>query len=456
MSRFGVRVSSVKVAFRLLQTVAVAVCLCAARVGSRAQDSPPSPRELREWFTQKSIPPSAFLEFKPAFEQVLKEKGHCDLEHETFHFVVLFNTAASVNGVPKQRMSDIYYGLLRHYLVADGTVADKVSFVPFQLLPRQEAVYNRAFEQATAREMYNAVPEITQPDGELKGGNDVERALLAARRAVDTPDNAIYLVLSNNEMSQAPQHRDGSDASDALMISSPNFETQLAAAGLVRAGKDRITRIYTKPDGTRTEIPIYWRVFLPASFKKLDTLSGKSRSEIVAVSTAPATDEPLTDPNKVKPPINSGTMNKPANGKKPDEMNLGAIAAIILVVVLVGGIIGYRQYLMQPRSVSIGLKQPDDLSPTMISQPVRVVYGKPQMLGKEAPADVCLPGLPADTGTIAQIKVTPSGSVEISSEGWKLEDSPVTVAQGQKQQIRMAPGHLADPMEFYELVVERI
>lgn len=215
--------------------------------------------------------------FKPRLEEFLTTNRHRNPDQETYHFAVLLNTA-NTDGVAAQEMRRIYHDLLYHYLLESKEGSDKVSFVPFQLQIRsEEARWNRPFLRDSAQQLYG-VPDSPMNSPDMKGGNDVEAALIQTANQIQRTspadfDSTLFIVLSDSEVSQQPLKLDGSRADYVLAKDQKDFTAQFDKTGLdPNAQRGLATLKRQRPDATPVDVPVYWRLYTSKNFRSLATL----------------------------------------------------------------------------------------------------------------------------------------------------------------------------------------
>lgn len=436
------------------------LCFAVGRVGAQGAPpadtpgQPPAEGQAREWTPEKSAPPEIFSAFREKLDAALTKRLR-DPARESFHFVVLFNSA-DTQGLSAQRMRDIYYGLLRHYLIGTPDASDKISFVPFQLKVRDEAVWNQTYSTDNGESLYRRIPDAPIKTPGLEGGNDVEGALLTAAEEIgrqDTTDTCVFITLSNTEVSQSPSTPSGGRASYPLTNSDPEYRTRLENARLTLADRGQINWVVTRPDGVRVQTPVYWRIYLPTDLKRLGDLKGSTRDQILSGSPNANGGDSKIKPNL--PQKKAELHSRPANAAKPPQAKpdytLPAVIAIVILLVL--GAAGYMAWLTRPREVMVGVTVPGAVRPEFGS-PLVVKYGAPlQLSGSEGEGAAAVTGLPEKL-VVARLEVSPSGAVLLQNDGnWQVENAPVTVGR-EETEARLAQ-NLADRDTHYKLTLKR-
>jgi hypothetical protein len=421
------------------------ICLCLTGSRAGAQEPARSSSGALTWEERRTSPPGAFQKFRDSLEKALTDRG-ADPDRNTYHFVVLFNTVRT-QGPAAQWMRDVYYGLLRYYLVGSPGGADKISFVPFQLHVRDEdVVWNRPFSLRDAQELYSHVPDTAKQEPGTVGGNDIEAALEKAVENAQDPDSAIYIVLTDSEVSQAPKSPRGY----RLRGEDPGFAAMLQAKGVTQALRQRRDWQAEDATGQKHDVSVFYRVYAPDRLKPLAALQNTTRAQLLS-------ENPLPPPVENPPPVVTPGGNPPGSSAvppTPEETGGGGwIVWAILGTVLTAALIGvYLARLMRVHSLTVGIQS---------LKSVQVSYGKPVYLGgSEGKNMVQLDGLPSGTSPVekvARLDVNWLGTVLLHSEGWKVKGSPVAIrgrhqipiTRGGKQPGILAPG------QTLTLMVER-
>lgn len=284
-----------------------------------------------------------YEEFRSALQSALTERG-ADPDRQTFHFVVLMDTTRT-DGPAAQWVRNICYGLLTRYLVAGEETSDIVSFVPFQLDVRQDySVWNQRFAPSNVPDIENKVPTRPANKPGVVGGHDIEAALLVALDTVRPTQSAVFVVISDSEVSEPPS----SPSEYLLTHTKQSFEDDLRRRDIVLVRKSPLTGTAHNAEGQEIGVNVYYRIYLPDNFAPLGTLAAKTRSEIVADQNLPLPTQNGRDPTT--PNSRKTTTSKT---DEPTEVPwwVWLIAVLLVIVVLLAF---YAQWLFKPRHVQIG------------------------------------------------------------------------------------------------------
>lgn len=371
---------------RLLFVLAVAIPLLILPSAVSAQDSLGLGQDKRQI-------PSPYPEFSAKLSDALQKHG-MDAQHQTFHFVILMNTVHT-QGQEAQGMRNIYYGLLNDFCVSAPDTHDVVSFAPYQLNIREEgAAWNRDYSPAVANDLYKLVPTMAENVPGTVGGHDDEAALLEAIHHVKDPSSAIFILLSDSEVSQVPDEPRGYQ----LTNSKPEFVATLQEYHIQEIIRGQFTGEFPNTEGTKLRpVTMYYQIYLADGLKPLGTIL-KSRSDYNSETKSPSRPE--------KPAVVTPTAATDNNLKRMATTDdSGLLVLVPIAVVLVAGIV-YFFWLKKPRGIQIG------------AITGRVQHGKRQYVGGERGGQnvLCIPGVDTDA-KFASLNVSLNGSVIMRGEG---------------------------------------
>jgi hypothetical protein len=403
---------------------------------AHAQDTNPTPpasaadANTQAWQQQKSAPPPAFQTLRSALNEVLAGPN-LDPQRHAYHFVVLMNTAKT-EGAGPQMMRDICYGLLRYELAAGPGSGDEFTLVPFQLHVREaDSRWNETFSPQRAPELYSSIPLSPAIEAGTKGGNDIEGALLQAASQVKDPQSALYITLSDNEVSQPPVQ----PATYSLTDADPqSLAARLKAAHLVEAKSGRVEFSQQEATPGAGAVYIYYRIYTPDNLRPLGEWTTTTRDQLLAGTPPPAPAPHSTAPQHPVAPVHSEADQRPAPkvpvaNPEPAPDYTWLIVGLV-VVALLGAGIGYSVLAKRPHSISVGVNS---------MRTAQIVPGRPLFLGAgEGNGMIPIDGLPDDVAPgekVAQVDVSPFGAVTVRSAAWKVENSPVTVTDTRRVRV---------------------
>ena len=350
------------------------------------------------WEERQNTPPLSFQQFKKGLEKALNNLK-LDPEHQTFHFVILFDTVHP-NGIRDAMMRDVVYGLLRYYLVEGSNTADMVSLVPYQMEVRlNRCVWNQPFSLNEAEKLYRSLPTDSAP-GYVGGGHNIEGALITAAAHVVEPHSCIFITLSSSEVSQLQKGQTLPDQSDALK-----------QTGLIEQYADRAVS-FSQDNLHEQPRYLYYRIYTQGAIQPLGTLSGRTRSEILSASL----------PAQPRSASSSPAAAAPAS-TAPDSHSHFPFLSLLLVLaalILAGGIFFFLS-LSRPRTV--------ELKSGGVSKPIELRYGTYVYLGNREDNDkklLLIPGLEeaimkdntSKNEKMAMLEVTRTGQVQLTKKNW--------------------------------------
>jgi hypothetical protein len=362
--------------------------------------------------------------FAAKLERALTATG-AEPRKQVFHFAILLNTVRT-DGAGPQWARDVYHALVHRYFVATASASDIVSFAPYQLRVRDNAIWNLAFEPAERDRLFRAVPITPEQPAE---GNDVERAVLEAIGRTQTATSTVYIVLSDSEASQPASHIDRRSMGQYA----PGWSRAISTGSVRLADSGRIMSDAPDAQGKPVPVALYYRIYLPSGFTALGALDrevrpdprdalwpedcrGKPCSECdgpgceAAMPRPDCTGKPCSECGGIgcikvqSQPDCMGKRCSECSGPGCEDGPNWALLVVALLVLLGGSGIVYWRFLTAPRPIRVRFAGTD------MSADVR--YGRPTSLGGTS-CDVVLSGIPENT-KVAQLEVTSIvGSVQL-------------------------------------------